>query len=1197
MEIKNMKAKTKIKTLLLGATLATAFATVGAYGLSTEYETFNPTTITADAASAPYSGTSVEPTKITSENLASYGLADSYVGYYAIKTAEELAWFASYIDKGSSGDLTASAILLDDIIYNAGTVTESGSSLGTTHNWNPIGDWGKDWSGTFDGNGHFVSGLYAKRTWSYTGFIAYTNGATVKNLTIKNSYFQDGLYLGGIVGFSQNGTTITGWRVESSVTVNGVSSSGADWIGGIVGKAEDTTITNCYVAATVSGDRLTGAISGDKEGVVTMSNNYYVTGCTTAKGVPQNAVGRNSSTGEALPDVAGQNTSIVSESSEHTCVPAQSTEVAGVYDAYTYCSVCYEVLSVTHNLSYEGVTISTVNGGQYSAKEIIETCANCAHSEKLTIQPESGASLVYTGSAITPYELVYSEGWAGVKKTNADIAYTNNATISNVNVGTAQAYVNLGIVGNNINTTEYMLFKIEKATPTAADFELNLPTDLIYNGENKSVSVAVASGVTGMGEHTLAVYKNGTVVRTYKGAGEYTVKISATEGDNYTAIDDLTMGTFTITPYTLTSGNIEFSSTSETTYNGAAQSTEVSVVVDGKTLVLDQDYTLSWNKTDFVNADTYTVTITGKGNYQGTATKDYVIAPKAIADSEISVDFTEITYDGAAHEPTITVMDGAKTLAKDTDYTLTWNMTGFVNAGTYTATIEGKGNYSGTFTRTLTIQKETLVLELSAPISKILPNNQIALNLSVNSTEGTPVWNVVNGTHVSGTTIKVNDGLVIGQDTVEITVTYAPTTNYTGDSKTITLEVGMADYTVEINALEEDVAELQTLIADKADSATVTQKLNELLGKIQALEAVKDDYQGADQALETALTNAINAVQTNLDNAITDLNNTIATEDGKLDARITQEVADLNDAIDLAEAVAQQANDDLKADLEGQLATAKTALTNAINAVQDNLNQAVTDLNNTIATEDAKLDARITQEVADLNDAIDLAEAVAQQANDDLQANLEGQLAAAEAALKDAINAVGNYLEQAIAYFNDVIDAGDKKLDNRITEEVKTLNTVIDLAEEVAAQANDELKSGLEEQLAAAQEVLAKAIDAVQDNLDAAVEALNAIIESGDEALAADLAAAIEEVNAAIDLAEKVAKENDEALATEAEEAREALEKNLKTLIRANSQGIKDAREEAKKGDILPTVLGGVGVAGNLAIAIVWMILKRKKVK
>ena len=1190
MEIKNMKAKTKIKTLLLGATLATAFATVGAYGLSTEYETFNPTTITADAASAPYSGTSVEPTKITSENLASYGLADSYVGYYAIKTAEELAWFASYIDKGSSGDLTASAILLDDIIYNAGTVTESGSSLGTTHNWNPIGDWGKDWSGTFDGNGHFVSGLYATRTWSYTGFIAYTNGATVKNLTIKNSYFQDGLYLGGIVGFSQNGTTITGCRVESSVTVNGVSSSGADWIGGIVGKAEDTTITNCYVAATVSGDRLTGAISGDKEGVVTMSNNYYVTGCTTAKGVPQNAVGRNSSTGEALPDVAGQNTSIASESSEHTCVPAQSTEVAGVYDAYTYCAVCYEVLSITHKLSYATASERVYPNGAgdtstyYDNYTITETCANCSHSETAQFRFVEGASRVYTGEAITPYEIVYSDNY--VQKETGAPTYTDN-----VNVGVATVskdFYDIGAVS--------LSFTIEKAPPKAADFVITPPADLTYNGEQKTASVSIRNDIVGMGDITAVIYKDGVATTEIVEAGEYTVKISATEGDNYTAIDDLTVGSFTVQPRWISVGDVTLSN-DLVEYNGAAQSTEVSVVVDGKTLVLDQDYTLTWNKTDFVNADTYTVTITGKGNYQGTATKDYVIAPKAIADSEISVDFTEITYDGAAHEPTITVMDGAKTLAKDTDYTLTWNMTGFVNAGTYTATIEGKGNYSGTFTRTLTIQKETLVLELSAPISKILPNNQIALNLSVNSTEGTPVWNVVNGTHVSGTTIKVNDGLVIGQDTVEITVTYAATTNYTGDSKTVTLEVGMADYTLEINALEEDVAELQTLIADKADSATVTQKLNELLGKIQALEAVKDDYQGADQALETALTNAINAVQTNLDNAITDLNNTIATEDGKLDARITQEVADLNDAIDLAEAVAQQANDDLKADLEGQLATAEAALTNAINAVQDNLDQAVTDLNNTIATEDAKLDARITQEVADLNDAIDLAEAVAQQANDDLQANLEGQLAAAEAALTDAINAVGNYLEQAIAYFNDVIDAGDKKLDNRITEEVKTLNAVIDLAEEVAAQANDELKAGLEEQLAAAQEVLAKAIDAVQDNLDAAVAALNAIIESGDEALAADLAAAIEEVNAAIDLAEKVAKENDEALATEAEEAREALEKNLKTLIRANSQGIKDAREEAKKGDILPTVLGGVGVAGNLAIAIVWMILKRKKVK
>ncbi len=1128
-----MKAKTKIKTLLLGATLATAFATVGAYGLFTEYEVFNTKTITAGAVSAPYNGTMVEPMKLTEANIDSYGLPDSYVGYYAIKTSEELAWFAKYIDGGHDNRMSASAVLLDDIIYNAGTITADGASIGTTQSWNPIGDWGSKWYGTFDGNGHYVSGLYTKNTEGYTGFIGYTYGATVKNVTIKNSYFEDVRYLGGIVAISQEGTTITGCRVESNVSIIGKSSSNADWVGGIVGSGQNTTITDCYVAATVSGDRLTGAIIGENKSDNTMSNNYYIAGCTTAKGTLQNAVGINSSTGATVPDVAGQNTSIAAESTEHTCVPVTTAEVVGIYDAYTYCSVCGTILSIDHKFSYEGVPLASIEeGNDYYEKDIIEACANCTHEETLSIRIKDDASLVYSGSSIKPYELVYSDGWMGVKKTNADIVYLDNDTYSTVNAGTAQAYINLGFNGDGFDTTEYMLYKIQTATPTAANFMMEVVDGSIYNGETKSVTVTASSGVVGMGEITSTFYKNGLEVTEIKDVGEYTVKIDVAEGDNYTAITDLVVGTFTVKPYELSNSNVVLSLPNEVTYNGEEQKPTVSVVVDGKTLVESSDYDLSWDQDVFVKAGLRKVTVTGKGNYSGTGIQNFEIQPKAILDGEITIDLTEATYDSTSHQPTITVKDGDKTLEKDVDYSLNWDKTGFVDAGTYTATIEGKGNYSGSFTRVLIINKVDLVIELSSPIAKVLPNNQIALNLTVNSTEGTPVWTVVGGTHVSGTTIKVNDGLVIGRDKVEITVTYEATTNYTGGSESIELEVGMADFTAEIEALEEDVTELETLLAEKADATVVTEKLNEILGKVEALEEVKDAYQGADAALKAdveaqisaAKQQAIDAVQANLDQAIIDLNDTISTEDGKLDARITDEVKALSDAIDLAEQAAADADDALKADLEGQLAVAELTLQAAIDAVQTNLDDAVNTLNQTMADEDGKLDARIT-------------------------------------------------------------------------DEVKALSDAIDLAEQAAATADEALKADLLATIKLAKDTMSATINSVSRRLDEAVKELNRVIASGDKALAQDLAAAIEEVNAAIDLAEQISAENDGVLEAKLTKAQAALEEELKAMIQSNQEAIEAAREESKKNDILPTVLGGVGVAGNLALAIGWVISKRRKIK
>ena len=55
--------------------------------------------------------------------------------------------------------------------------------------WTPIGGSKKKYNGTFDGQGHTISGLYVKATSTYTGlFAAVQKGATVKNLKLINSY-------------------------------------------------------------------------------------------------------------------------------------------------------------------------------------------------------------------------------------------------------------------------------------------------------------------------------------------------------------------------------------------------------------------------------------------------------------------------------------------------------------------------------------------------------------------------------------------------------------------------------------------------------------------------------------------------------------------------------------------------------------------------------------------------------------------------------------------------------------------------------------------------------------------------------------------------------------------------------------------------------------------------------------------------
>ncbi|MDD6003154.1 MAG: hypothetical protein PUC50_13280, partial [Bacteroidales bacterium] len=81
-------------------------------------------------------------------------------------------------------------------------------------------------------------------------------------------------------------------------------------------------------------------------------------------------------------------------------------------------------------------------------------------------------------------------------------------------------------------------------------------------------------------------------------------------------------------------------------------------------------------------------------------------ARKSVQD--LTVTIPAQTYTGSAIEPEITVKDGSKTLVQGTDYTVAYSNN--INVGTATATITGKGNYSGTVEKTFTITPKVTTL-------------------------------------------------------------------------------------------------------------------------------------------------------------------------------------------------------------------------------------------------------------------------------------------------------------------------------------------------------------------------------------------------------------------------------------------------------------------------------------------------------
>lgn len=128
-----------------------------------------------------------------------------------------------------------------------------------SEDWTPISSNARypseAFSGIFDGNGHTIKGLRINASTAYQGFFAYTNGATIKNLTIDGSVTSSENYVGGIVGNAPN-TTIQNCLFSGSVTTTKNKSA---YVGGIAGYAGGsntvvkTTIAGCVNKATVTG--------------------------------------------------------------------------------------------------------------------------------------------------------------------------------------------------------------------------------------------------------------------------------------------------------------------------------------------------------------------------------------------------------------------------------------------------------------------------------------------------------------------------------------------------------------------------------------------------------------------------------------------------------------------------------------------------------------------------------------------------------------------------------------------------------------------------------------------------------------------------------------------------------------------------------------------------------------------------------
>ena len=247
----------------------------------------------------------VVPTKMWAEEIrpTKPSVGDGSIeNPYQISNADELYWFAALVigDKSVSGITIANpkscAKLMNDITVNEGVLDASGNlnSGKPFIEWTPIGN-SMPYSGTFDGQGHTVSGLYLDNTGTaYVGLFGINCG-TIQNVGVVDSYFNGEDYVGGVCGMNWHDGTEGIMSVTISNCYNTGAVNGRRYVGGVCGYNRISTgddgkqalITDCYNTGKVSGYIGVGGVCGKNYPMLDYGNsstsimNCYNTGAVS----------------------------------------------------------------------------------------------------------------------------------------------------------------------------------------------------------------------------------------------------------------------------------------------------------------------------------------------------------------------------------------------------------------------------------------------------------------------------------------------------------------------------------------------------------------------------------------------------------------------------------------------------------------------------------------------------------------------------------------------------------------------------------------------------------------------------------------------------------------------------------------------------------------------------------------------------
>ncbi len=356
--------------------------------------------------------------------------------YYQISNAGNLLWFAKQVN---SGKFYINAILTTDIVVNEKVLNADGTLVTDFEKlriWTPIGNNSNQYTGTFDGNNHTISGLYFNdENTDYVGLFGCTfSVTTIKNVGIIDSYFKGKDYVGGICGYNSNGATI-----ENSHNTGSISGTGNN-VGGVCGYNNKGTIENSHNTGSISGTgNNVGGVCGYNSNGGTIENSHNT--------------GSISGTGNNVGGVCGSNNyNSTIENSYNTDTVSGTTKVGGVCGSNYYNS--------TIENSYNTGTVSGSNnfvGGVCGSNNYNSTIENSYNTGTVSGSNNFVGGVCGSNYYNSTIENSYNTGLVSGANYVGGVCGSNSGTIkTNYNIGSVSGGLENvgGICGYNYGTIE-----------------------------------------------------------------------------------------------------------------------------------------------------------------------------------------------------------------------------------------------------------------------------------------------------------------------------------------------------------------------------------------------------------------------------------------------------------------------------------------------------------------------------------------------------------------------------------------------------------------------------------------------------------------------------------------------------------------------------------------------------------------------